>query len=88
MTKVIILGETPKEKEKKPIEFVLSCNNIEGFTSTSVIPKEFDSIELICKSFCPSQNTPYAEYDLMFAYNGDYRHMGLLFLGHFNDGVV
>ena len=82
MTKVIILGEQPEKKELKPIEFekVLSFDISFKFTTAYITPERWENIELICKNY---QNT----CDLMFAYD-DNRHEGILFLGHFNDGVV
>ena len=82
MTKVIILGQEPEKKELKPIEFVkvLSYDDKFKFTTVYITTERWENIELICKNY---QNT----YDLMFAYD-DNRHEGILFLGHFNDGVV
>jgi hypothetical protein len=81
MTKVIILGEQPEKKELKPIEFVkyLDDDLISYIPSTS--PSDFENIELICKNY-RGENI-----DLFFVYNDD-RRKGLLYLGHFNDGIV
>jgi len=80
MTKVIILEEQPEKKELNPIEFKLklACNH--EFTPSKEFPKEWQNIELICKNYS-------TQYDLMFAFD-DIRQHGILFLGHFNDGVV
>lgn len=85
MTKVIILRQEPKEEKKlKPIEFVkflsgrliIEDQPIDGDTASS-----WENVELICKSYT-------TKYDLMFVYDDDDRDSGILYLGHFNDGVV
>lgn len=80
MTKVIILGQEPKEEKKKPIQFVKSLSSMLNIQNSIESPKNYNHIELICRKYN-------SEYDLMFAYNKD-RSNGCLFLGHFNDGVV
>jgi hypothetical protein len=80
MTKVIILGEQPEKKELKPIQFKLKLDSNHGFTSNFGSPKQWENIELICKNYS-------TQYDLMFAYD-EYRQHGILYLGHFNDGIV
>ena len=80
MTNVIIIGEQPEKKELKPIEFKLKLDSHHGFTSCFGSPKKWGNIELICKNYS-------TQYDLMFAYD-DYRQHGILYLGHFNDGIV
>ena len=82
MTKVIIIGEHPEKKELKPIHFekVLSFDVSFKFTTAYITPERWENIELICKNY---QNA----CDLMFAFDNN-RHEGILFLGHFNDGVV
>lgn len=81
-TKVTILGEQPIEQEKKKIEFVYFIDPIRATVeSTLVAPKEWDNIELIKR-----KHTDKA-YDVMFAYDTD-RLEGVIYLGHFNDGVV
>ena len=79
MTKVIIIGEEPKTG-KKPIEFIKACEADEWGSPMSE-PKHCGNIELISKKFT-------SEFDLMFAYDDDDRGCGVLYLGHFNDGVV
>lgn len=81
MTKVIILGQEPENKELKPIQFVYFFYIHHGVGETGVKPKSYENIELICKDF-----EGYG-FDLMFAYNED-RNQGILYLGHFNDGIV
>jgi len=39
---------------------------------------------LICKNYNKSSEDP---YDLMYVYD-DERNMGIIYLGHFNDGIV
>ena len=86
MTKVIILGQEPKEEKKlKPIEFVKlfteDCEIIEPYAICK--PKYFDHIELICRNYVDNS------LDLMFAYRNKYgRNQGTLIFGHFNDGVT
>lgn len=80
MTKVIILGEATPEKKKKPIEFIKYLDRFElKFNTPSKEPIDCEHIELVCKNF--------DQFDLMFAYNDD-RSKGVLYFGHFNDGVV
>lgn len=81
-TKVIVLGQEPKEEKKlKPIEFkqVLLATKF-MFKDTDAKPNEYENVELICKRYD-------GKMDLMFTYFND-RDEGVLFLGHFNDGVV
>jgi len=80
MTKVIILGKEPEKKELKPIEFVKYLDYHLEFSSGCSSPKKWENIELICKNH-------FNKYDLMFAFDED-RNNGVLYLGHFNDGVV
>ena len=80
MTKVIIIGEQPEKKELKPIEFVKYLDYHLEFSSGCSSPKKWENIELICKNY-------FNKYDLMFAFDED-RNNGVLYLGHFNDGVV
>lgn len=82
-TKVTILGEQPIEQEKKKIEF---CKwvDVSGGCISDLIglkPHDFQNIELIRLK----QTT--MDYDVMFAYNKD-RSVGIIYLGHFNDGIV
>lgn len=82
MTKVIILGQEPKEEKKlKPIEFKYSLlSTCKEFKVAVANPKNYLNIELICKDYGYS-------YDLMFAYDSN-RKEGTFYVGHFNDGVV
>jgi hypothetical protein len=80
MTKVIIIGEQPEKKELKPIEFVKYLYSDSEFKPNCSNPQKFTNIELISKNY-------FKEYDLMFAYDEN-RSKGILYLGHFNDGIV
>lgn len=85
MTKVIVIGEQPKEEnELKPIEFVYQLIESKGkprIEKAGALPFMWNNIELISKS----QSIDF--YDMMFAYDND-RSRGIIYLGHFNDGVV
>ena len=79
MTKVIILGEAIPEQAKKPIEFIKFLTN--GIpVNTEGKAKEWKNIELISLKYD-------GRLDLMYAYNNN-RNQGVLYFGHFNDGVV
>ena len=82
MTKVIILGEQPENKQLKPIEFkkYITCYGV--IKDPAVKPNEFDNIELI------NLRNKIDGFDFMFAYNNGERDRGILYLGHFNDGIV
>ena len=80
MTKVIILGQEPEKKELKPIEFVKHLYSDFEFSSGCSYPRSWENIELISKNY-------FNKYDLMFAYNEN-RSGGILYLGHFNDGII
>ena len=81
-TKVNILGqEVPLQKEPKKIEFIKFIGFDHKLSKASSFPKNYNNVELICKNY---RNT---EFDLMFAYD-NIRNDGLLYIGHFKDGVV
>lgn len=79
MTKVIILGDEPKTGKKIELLFFINPNGDK--CESLACPENFKFIELICKNYKGGN------YDLMFAYSED-RALGLLYLGHFNDGIV
>lgn len=85
MTKTIIIGqpeEAKKELKRIEIKKVLDPE-YNTFDMAATKPHEWENIELICRN--------YGEYgyDLIFAYDdNDRRHIGSLYLGHWNDGVV
>lgn len=85
-TKVTILGEQPIEQEKKKIEFVYAINTFSGEKEKAkTFPCEWENIELVKKGSNES------ELDVMLAYDDNRtvgRTVGILYLGHFNDGVV
>lgn len=85
MTKVIVLADQPKEQnELKPIEFVYQLIESKGnprIEKARASPFMWNNIELISKT----QSIDF--YDRMFAYDDD-RSRGILYLGHFNDGVI
>lgn len=82
-TKVTILGEQPIEQEKKKIEFCKWVDVSGGCVShlIGLKPHDFQNIELI------RLKQTSLDYDVMFAYNKD-RSVGIIYLGHFNDGIV
>jgi hypothetical protein len=89
MTQVIELTEpkTVSNKVKKivPIEFKkVLVSRKEDILDDEVLcePKDFDFIELICKQYTDDG------LDVMFAYDKGDRVNGIIFYGHFNDGVV
>ena len=77
-TKVTIIGED-KPSSTKCIEFIKACQD--GVWVTPITqPCEWANIELIARNFV-------GIFDLMFAYDTN-RRAGVLYLGHFNDGIV
>ncbi|PHJ51476.1 hypothetical protein VF04_34980 [Nostoc linckia z7] len=84
MTKVIILGEQPKEEKKlKPIELIKWISSIKGICEGAVVkPSEYDFVVLLSRLYDGSA------YDLMYVYDKNQQMSGTLYLGHFNDGVV
>jgi len=80
-TKVRILGKSEAEKpELKKIEFIKYLL-IDDLTCARAKPSEYKNVLLLGKNY------NHAGIDLMYAYNEDV-DMGILYLGHFNDGVV
>lgn len=81
MTKIVILGQEPKQEKKlKPIEFKSVLLGNLKFGEPLLKPIRFKYIELICLNYC-------CEHDLIFAYDEN-RSGGCFYVGHFNDGVV
>ena len=88
-TKCIVLGQPEhgqpeQEKKGKPIEFVrrlIDSIDESRVEDTDDTPDNYENIELVSKS-----NSRH-NYDLIFAYN-DNRSLGIIFLGHWNDGFV
>jgi hypothetical protein len=99
MTKCINLGQK-ETKQVKPIKFVRELELVFSRSSTNENvsatielnnqkpyekcpnPDSFDFIELV------RERSHSHVFDLMFAYNKEERHLGQLFLGYWNDGVV
>jgi len=65
----------------KPISFEKVMNKAGEWKYASQTPDEWNTIELICRSYCNG-------LDLMFAYHTHARNIGCLYLGQWNDGVV
>lgn len=83
-TKVIVLGGNQTPSKLKRIEFVNVLNFRNKFTIMEATsrPSDFSYVELICRKY-------HGPYDLMFAYDDpEHRGEGILYIGHFNDGVV
>jgi hypothetical protein len=84
MTKTIVLGAEPTEKDKTKIEFVNVLTGeykIEEANSSGT-PNDFNYIELVSKGYA-------AGMDLMFAYDRpEERESGVLYIGYWNDGIV
>jgi hypothetical protein len=81
-TQVIVIGKTEKKKTKTAIEFQSFLNTSLRIDDGAYSPSRYKYIELICKDYALG-------FDLMFAYddpNG--RSFGVLYIGHFNNGVV
>lgn len=80
MTKVTILGQEPKEKELKKIEFVKDILENGSWFDSCYNPQAWKYIDLICLNWRGSN------LDLMRVYDDSTN--GALVLGHFNDGIV
>ncbi len=81
-TKVIVIGKPEKGKTKTAIEFQSFLDTTLQIDFGAYSPSHYKYIELICKDYALG-------FDLMFAYNDpNYRSCGVLYIGHFNDGVV
>lgn len=86
MTKVIVLGEENwKPTGQKKIEFVhsIDANEDKPGNSNRAInkPDVWHNVELVSLG-------GRGHLDMMFAYDNDRRTDGVLYLGHFNDGIV
>lgn len=83
MTKVTILGQSHEdEKPKRKIEFVkyLASSGLKGSESN---PSDYDNIELVARNYTKGLDLMYAYYE-----GGRDTPSAILYLGHFNDGVV
>ena len=81
MTKVIILGQEPEKNGKGAIQFVKFLVNDLTFYEASSAPDTYKVIEVVCAKYADG-------FDLFFAYSGDRTKTGVLYLGHYNDGIV
>ncbi len=85
--KIIIVGEKRESEPKKPIEFI-KCFLLDGTLEATggETPTNFDYIELIARNYGEFNDQ---SFDLIFCYDKpDERHDGVLYLGHWNDGVA
>jgi hypothetical protein len=81
-TKVIVIGKPEKGKTKTAIKFQSFLNTNLIIDGGAYSPSSYKYIELICKDYALG-------FDLMFAYNDpNDRSFGVLYIGHFNDGIV
>jgi|688.fasta_scaffold699562_2 hypothetical protein len=81
-TKVIVIGKPEKGKTKTAIEFQSFLDTTLQIDFGAYSPSSYKYIELICKDYALG-------FDLMFAYNDpNGRSCGVLYIGHFNDGIV
>jgi hypothetical protein len=80
-TKVIILGEEPKEvKQLKPIEFVKYLSSDISLDSETTLPSSWKHVDLVIKDYTTDG------LDVMLTYDND-KDCGALYLGHYNDGI-
>jgi len=84
-TQVIVIGKPEEKKTKSAIEFQSFLNSsfkVDKVDNGARSPSSYKYIELICKDYAHG-------FDLMFAYNDpNGRSCGVLYIGHFNDGIV
>ncbi len=80
MTKVIILGQEPEKKKGKPIKFVSYLSEHGRIEKDALPPSEWDNIEVVSIQYGD-------DFDLFFCYSQE-RSNGVLYLGHYNDGIV
>lgn len=76
-----IIGEENKaSKPLKPIQLCKKWANESSISNTMNKAGEHSNIELICKNY-------FQDYDLIFCYDKE-RSDGIIYIGHWNDGVV
>ena len=81
-TKCINLGNPLLRRKGKPIEFTDCLSVFKEIKPNSQKPSDFKYIELVSRFYS-------MDFDIMFAYNRpNFRQSGVLFLGHWNDGIV
>ena len=79
MTKITVLGQEPKEKELKKIEFVGSIDYTGNVIYNPTLePCNFDEIKVYLR-------TANQQFDLFVCYQDNIR---FTYLGNFNDGIV
>ena len=82
MTQVIVIGDNNKVATKK-IQLIKCLQPTKDhFREIPIDPSTFKYIELISKNYTEKGE------DLIFCHDGDRNIGGILFLGHFNDGIV
>ncbi len=83
MTKVIVIGESQPRIEGK-IVFTHYLNGSYEMIKAESKPSDYNFIELITRNYGGGDRG-----DLMFAYNDlGGRDHGVLYVGHFNNGLV
>ena len=81
-TKCINLGDPLRRRKAVPIQFTECLNIAKNFKPNSQNPSDFKYIELVSRRYAQ-------DFDIMFDYNRpNFRQSGVLFLGHWNDGIV
>lgn len=82
MTKVSVFGqEATESKQLKPIEFVKVLTN-NGSVNTSLRDaKSWDNVQLFRKS-------EGYKYDIIIAWDNSLPQYPMVYLGHWNDGVI
>lgn len=74
------LNQKDTKSDKKCIEFVKELLNGFEFYKAVGKPKGWDNVVLL--------SSDYEKFDLIWAYDNNNNNDGLLYLGHWNDGVV
>jgi len=69
-----------EEKKLKPIEFVYFLSGDFGLFGNPKPPSTWKHVDLVIKNYTLEG------FDLMVGYDVD-KHNGILYLGHYNDGV-
>ena len=82
-TKVTIIGSNEASTQLKPIEFTSYwAGGADIGRAAANAASDWNYIDLICRNYTFNE-------DLMFAYDDpNHRGNGVLYIGHFNDGVV
>lgn len=72
-------SETGAQQDKKKIEFVYGVAKDGILFKPEVAPSLFDNVNLVKRNV--------GNHDLMFAHNDNLKDYGVLYLGHYNDGI-